>query len=129
MAAWVLLRHELPDGSWHQDWMLEDHRVPEGPLTTFRLSPDVDWPPSRGFAAVKLSPHRRTYLEYEGPVSGGRGAVRRMAAGVCEVGGGDEQLVVDLGARRVSGRAVGPRGPEQLWRFEVKVVDLEVEPD
>lgn len=34
---------------------------------------------------VELPPHRRAYLDYEGPISGDRGTVRRVAAGTYDV--------------------------------------------
>ena len=80
-TATVLLRHELPDGSWHHDWMIDpgDDR----PLITFRtpaMIPEVD-----RFEAERIGDHRRAYLTYQGPVSGGRGAVRRVAEGAARL--------------------------------------------
>lgn len=44
-----------------------------------------------------LAEHRRAYLEYEGPVSGNRGAVRRVAGGSYKVLQNDpDTLVVEL---------------------------------
>lgn len=78
----VLLRHDLPDGSHHFDWMLA--RDDDGPLLTFRLDRDIsrDGEP---FEGELLPDHRRAYLEYEGPISGNRGSVARVAQGRCEV--------------------------------------------
>ncbi|MEQ8845826.1 MAG: hypothetical protein RIB58_13335 [Phycisphaerales bacterium] len=74
----VLLRHDLPDGSHHFDWLID--RDGQGPLLTFRLDADLrTGPPS--FEAVLLPDHRRRYLDYEGPVSGGRGSVQRLWRG------------------------------------------------
>lgn len=78
--AWVLLRHTLPDGSWHYDWMLET--LAGGPLVTFRVQHRPDAPETRWFEAERIADHRREYLMYEGPVSGNRGEVRRVGAGV-----------------------------------------------
>ena len=87
MPRWVLLRHTLPDGTSHHDWMLERSGHKDAGLLTLRLEDGVR-PTERGlhtFSAEQLTPHRREYLEYEGPVSGDRGRVVRVESGVCEV--------------------------------------------
>ena len=68
--------HHTGHGEPHYDLMVE--RDTEGPLATWRLPA---WPPSDGMAAEAIADHRRVYLEYEGPVSNGRGEVRRVASG------------------------------------------------
>jgi hypothetical protein len=82
----VILRHMLPDGSWHRDWLIEppgdspfDERSAD--LVSFRLPPDAPTPGDSGgcFECERLPPHRRLYLSYEGEVSGGRGRVVREA--------------------------------------------------
>ena len=89
MGRWVLLRHVLGDGTSHLDWMME--RPGAAGLLSFRLAEGVD--PRRGerFEAERIGEHRREYLEYEGPVSGDRGVLRRVADGECrvEVGEGE----------------------------------------
>ena len=52
-------------------------------LRTFRLDA---WPPAADQAnavleVTEIAPHRRAYLDYEGPVSGDRGFVSRVAEG------------------------------------------------
>jgi hypothetical protein len=79
----VLLEHRLPDGSSHLDWMIAVDPAGTGPLVSFRLARRVD--ELRGgeqLAAEMIGDHRPAYLEYEGPVQGGRGHVRRLARGV-----------------------------------------------
>ena len=49
-------------------------------LATWRL-PAPRPRPGAAFEAVRIGAHRLVYLDYEGPVSGGRGTVRRLAAG------------------------------------------------
>jgi hypothetical protein len=72
---YVILRHEgIPEP--HFDLMFEQARSPL--LGTLR-SPI--WPITRPTSLVHLGDHRREYLEYEGPVSGNRGAVRRVESG------------------------------------------------
>ncbi len=53
----------------------------------------------RDVAAERMADHRAIYMTYEGAISGGRGEVKRVAAGsaeVVEVGGG--RVVVKLEA-------------------------------
>lgn len=90
----VLLRHDLPDGSWHYDWLLEPASAaaaPVGPdarvLLAFRVANRLDAGPPREFPAERLPDHRRLYLDYEGEIAGGRGRVTRVAAGTCRTGG------------------------------------------
>ena len=50
----------------------------EGVLRTWSTT---YWPGRRGVMARRLTDHRLDYLDYEGPVSGGRGIVRRIWRG------------------------------------------------
>jgi hypothetical protein len=81
----VQLRHTLPDGSWHIDWMLAREHHADHRVITFRL-PDLLETLTMGDAmpAQRLPDHRRAYLQYEGPVSGDRGDVVRLRDGVIE---------------------------------------------
>eukprot|EP00752_Nemacystus_decipiens_P016137 g14430.t1 len=86
----AILEHRTADGV-HYDWLIEDPRLPNPKATDARLwtarvtPPPQDWPRLRRFALTVIPPHRRVYLDYQGPVSGDRGEVRRLASGVCEV--------------------------------------------
>ncbi len=73
MPRFVVLTHDHPFLHW--DLMLDNGEA----LRTWRLSrpPDAD----DDVSAEPLADHRRAYLDYEGPVSGGRGEVRRWDAG------------------------------------------------
>lgn len=79
----VVLRHELPDGSFHYDWMFEPAPASSS-LLTFRLSlrPDSE---HRELHAERLQDHRAEYLSYEGPISGNRGHVTRELTGACTI--------------------------------------------
>lgn len=99
MPRAVILRHDLPDGTWHYDWMIErmipdlEPDRPSDPtpdpdrrsLLTLRLDPAPDPPPLAAdpapFLAERLPDHRAFYLDHEGPVSEGRGTVTRVAVG------------------------------------------------
>ena len=81
----VLLRHDLPDGTHHFDWFIQRLPEPGSPLRAFRVRDRIDGPGLDRFEAEPIGDHRPVYLDYEGPVSGGRGRVRREASGVAEV--------------------------------------------
>ena len=72
---YVVLRHE-GIAEPHFDLMFEFE--PDLPLRTWQ-SPV--WPITKRTRLTPLAPHRPAYLDYEGPVSGGRGHVRRVAGG------------------------------------------------
>ncbi len=77
MPRYVVLHH-TGYGEPHYDLMVERDDV--GPLATWRLT---RWPVQGRIEAVPLPDHRRVYLEFEGPISGGRGEVCRIASGHC----------------------------------------------
>lgn len=76
MPSFVVLEHDHPIIHW--DLMLDTG----GALRTWRLNAL----PQDGLTTdcQSLPDHRRDYLEYEGPVSGGRGYVTRVIAGQYE---------------------------------------------
>ncbi len=114
------LRHTLPDGSQHFDWMIERHWAPEM-LVTFRLAVGTDLLSPGTFEAERIGDHRRAYLHYEGPVSGGRGEVRREGNfDVPELEDQPEFLRVILKPRTSDGRTVewlGTKTDRSMWRF------------
>lgn len=126
MGRTVLLLHRLPDGSSHYDWLLE--LGPEGPLKTFRTLDRIDRPGLRSFRAEQIADHRREYLDYEGPISGGRGAVERVARGTVTASDSEAFSVeVDFGAgvRRWHGApdpGDGDRG-SRWWLFAAEGVE------
>jgi hypothetical protein len=73
MRRYVILEHDHPNRHW--DLMIEDN----GALKTWRLArpPHANTP----VEAEPIPDHRLAYLDYEGPVSGGRGHVVRWDAG------------------------------------------------
>ena len=82
MPRFVLLLHETPPAyprPTHYDLMLEQGDV----LWTWALD-DLPSPDQTTFAE-RLHNHRTAYLDFEGEVSGDRGAVRRIDAGTFEV--------------------------------------------
>ena len=98
MLRFVVLIHDHPRLHW--DFMLEK----EATLRTWRLArpPDEAGP----IEAQPLPDHRLAYLDYEGPVSGNRGSVRRFDRGkytlIEETG---DALVVELQGSILKGKA------------------------
>ena len=78
----VVLRHDLPDGSHHYDWMIAVEPEGNQPLKTFRLAERLDQlEPTHQLSAIRIQDHRPDYLGYEGPVAGDRGMVKRVCSG------------------------------------------------
>jgi hypothetical protein len=88
----VLLRHDLPDGTQHFDFMVKLGASAPGPngksgLRTWRVSERIDQLPLTAagdggfFWAEPLGDHRDIYLTFEGDIGGGRGTVTRVAEG------------------------------------------------
>jgi hypothetical protein len=72
-ALKLVLLHHTGIPTPHYDLMFET--APGSMLTTFRF-PSL---PSQTRTMIeKLQDHRREYFDYEGPISGGRGEVRRL---------------------------------------------------
>ena len=66
----------------HWDFIVETpecERLPTWRLAADPLKSDADVP------AERIQDHRRIYLDYEGEISGGRGAVRRVDRGPASV--------------------------------------------
>ena len=83
MSRFVLLFHDWPAGprGSHCDLMLEC----AGVLRTWVIeSLPHNWSAGKNIAAERLPDHRLAYLDYDGPVSGDRGEVRRVDWGTFE---------------------------------------------
>ncbi len=117
MPRFVILHHRTPPGytrATHYDLMLEW----DASLRTWA----IEQPPSRSPVqlAEQLADHRLAYLEYEGPVSNGRGEVTRWDEGDYELTTSDElQLVVELCGQRLQGTLQLSRrtSQEQAWQL------------
>jgi hypothetical protein len=102
MPRFVILEHDHPHLHW--DLMLEAGAM----LRTWRLAQPPE--PGRIVAAEALADHRLLYLDYEGPVSGNRGYVRRWDWGTYQgdlpaaAHGGD--IVLQFDGQRVKGQGV-----------------------
>lgn len=90
----VQLRHDLPDGTHHVDWLVARDGDGTAPLLSFRLPDRLDrLPPGATMTAEAIADHRPLYLDYEGEISGGRGRVARLARGVVTAWAGDGATV------------------------------------
>ena len=76
--AYAVLHHTGVDPA-HYDVLFETS--PTSRLASFRAP---EWPLTNGAILRHIPDHRRTYLTYEGPVSNGRGEVRRVASGTAD---------------------------------------------
>jgi hypothetical protein len=96
MPRFVILEHDWPVLHW--DFLLQAGSV----LRAWRL---LEEPSScKEVAAEPNAPHRVIYLDYEGPVSGGRGSVRRWDEGTFDwIEDTSERIVVRLEGKRVAG--------------------------
>ncbi len=80
LPRFVVLHHTGCDPP-HYDFMLQGldgQTSSAAELATFRAP---RWPISAGDELEQISSHRADFLTYEGPLTGGRGAVRRVARG------------------------------------------------
>ncbi len=117
----VVLRHDWPKP--HRDLIVESRAVAGADrLPTWALYCEV--PESRTVLSdrpisgrvVPLEPHRREYLDYEGPVSGGRGKVVRECHGLViglDMGGEGGAIEFEL-------ELIGPDGRVISGEFRIE---------
>ena len=107
MPRFVVLQHDGPQGR-HWDFMLETGSS----LSTWALA---QAPGSAARIAARALPdHRLEYLDYEGPISGGRGAVTRWDQGTFHIERQAEGfLVVLLSGKTLCGRVTLQRSREE----------------
>jgi hypothetical protein len=99
MPRFTVLEHDWPMLHW--DLFLEAGTV----LRAWRLLTEPA--PGRSVSVEVGANHRLLYLDYEGPVSGGRGSVRRLDAGSFTwVTDGTERVEVELRGTLFNGRCV-----------------------
>jgi len=122
-------RFAVLEHSWngvHWDFLLQR----DGALRTWAL----DGIPSLGVErlARPLADHRLLYLDYEGPIPGGRGSVRRVDGGEYEeLEWGEARIRVRLRGRQLVGEALLTRRPrdeaddpeEPYWKISLGKFD------
>lgn len=96
MPRFAILTHDHPFLHW--DFLLEwgEH------ARTWRL---LEEPGIGSVAAERIADHRLLYLDYEGPVSGGRGHVKQWDQGIFTILEKDRPLEIQLSGRQLKCRA------------------------
>jgi hypothetical protein len=111
MPRFVILEHDWPTRHW--DLLLEAGEV----LKAWRLfdEPKIE----KNIPAERNADHRLVYLDYEGPVSGDRGSVKRWAVGRYEMIEEHRlELVMDVVADCLYGRFTLSKLPcTDYWSF------------
>src|SRR5579859_2074330 len=98
MPRYVILEHDYPERHW--DFMLESGEV----LRTWKLAAPPQ--PGQVVAAEASFDHRRLYLDYEGPIRGGRGRVVRWDSGSFDwIVNEPDTVGVRLDGNRLQGQA------------------------
>ena len=113
MPRYVILDHDWPTRHW--DLFLEEGDA----LLAWRLLGE----PRLGATvpAERLADHRKLYLDYEGPVSGDRGAVTRWDAGTFEwIERSTEALELSVNGAKLVGRLRLVREGDH-WKCETPV--------
>jgi hypothetical protein len=113
MPRFVILEHDHPRLHW--DFLLEAGPV----LRAWRLLAEPR--PGAAVAAEPNYDHRPIYLDYEGPLSGGRGSVTRWDSGTFEWLTDDEaEKAVRLAGGRLRGVARWRQeaGGGWVWRLD-----------
>jgi hypothetical protein len=113
MPRFALLTHDSPRGL-HYDLLLEAGDV----LKTWAMPR----PPEPGVEVEceALADHRPLYLDYEGPISGGRGAVARWDRGTFDVETWtDERILIRLSGEKLVGRINMLRVPGEKVRWRI----------
>jgi hypothetical protein len=134
MAKFVLLYHECPpdfNRPSHCDLMLEVAgtlrtwaiaALPCAWRATAGLPSSTDATAADSVAATQLLDHRLAYLDYEGPVSGERGQVRRLDAGTfVSVKESTDEWIVELTGQRIRGQLKLARvaGESTQWQLTI----------
>ena len=125
MPRTVVLRHDLPDGSSHFDWLIarddRERGADERVLVAFRLAASPADPNVSRLPATRMPDHRVLYLDYQGPVSGDRGTVTRVGEGWAAIDREHEDRILfraDLGSGRRRWHATRVEGDS--WIFEAR---------
>jgi len=119
----ALLRHRTPAGD-HYDWLMgqPDYATDPGSgLWTARIAvASWDWHDEGSFLLQRLPDHRRAYLSYQGPISGGRGEVVRVdegSVGLASVA--DGRMICRVRLQRFQGTLALDRVHGDRWRGRV----------
>jgi hypothetical protein len=117
LLRFVVLRHdpgERAERPLHWDFMIETTRV----LRTWALASEPA--DEQTVSALALADHRLAYLDYEGPVSGGRGSVTQWDGGACHVlSQTEDRLTLAIAGRHLRGTVELAQQPDAIghWTF------------
>ena len=115
-SRFVILHHRLDAGE-HWDLMLEQGDV----LLTWQLLREPVNRESLPIPARRIGNHRKAYLDYEGPLTGNRGTVRRVDSGSLDIIEGTAQgLRIVLTGKRLCG-SFTLRPQAEGWSFGMAV--------
>lgn len=126
MRSTVILKHEVPDGTTHFDWLIDqpeleqDHR-----LLSWRCNDRPDLVYGDGFECVQLPDHRSVYLTYEGEISGNRGVVSRLANGVVTsfvLGDDTIEIAIDWDDRTIVYKGCLKQSSGSCWCFSAQIL-------
>ncbi len=111
MALRFVVLHHTGVAEPHFDLLIE---VPgSNELMTWRIGTGPgEWAGADAVGAVRIADHRVLYMNYEGEISGGRGEVKRVAAGQTKVVEADDSRVTlaEMGEREKAWRITLPLG-------------------
>jgi hypothetical protein len=119
----ALLLHQTPTGR-HHDWLIGGPKYLSDPgsrLWTARVGLASEaWRKAGAFNLKQLPDHRRAYLSYHGPLTGGRGHVKRIDQGHAVVLLWREgRIVLDIKLDRFTGLMELTRVSGPAWRGRV----------
>ena len=114
MPRFAVLQHDSPSGV-HWDLFLESGAS----LRTWSLPQPPE--PGADLPAKPLPDHRLLYLDYEGPISGGRGSVAAWDRGTFHLARTSEsELVVEFSGEKLRGRAILRKDESgEAWRLVI----------
>jgi len=91
-------------------------------LAAWRLSADPTGPGAFPIDCLRIQDHRKRYLDYEGPISGGRGSVSRVDGGTYDRAGDSRQActITFHGLRLRGSFRLSRRGaePDPNWALD-----------
>ena len=113
MPRFVVQHHQVNESEEHWDLMLEDGDA----LATWQVpEPPAQW--GKMGICRELSPHRKAYLTWQGPISSGRGQVAIVAGGEFTTILRNENLWrLRLAGGRISGLLELSRIDLENWRL------------
>ena len=112
----VVLRHTDRQGT-HFDLMIDQ----KDGLATWKFTAPPEQAPRGPLPCTRIADHRRTYLDYEGPVSGDRGGVVRHDAGTaCVSEKSPDRWAVEFRGARLQGTFILERLDDELQSWGLR---------